>query len=389
MNKTITILISILLVFGSCREQTPETSLPFINLSELSYSDDEILLSDFAEDVSYFPLETNDSSLISEIHDAVIIDSAIVVFDYYLNTVQLFSLRGEFIKSLSDHKKVAPDSSHIHQVIYDSVSRQLLLYTNGLMIHQYSQNGEYIQSRKFSNVIPFYIYPVEKKFLLYFPYPRSLAFDNYSFAISNSALEITDRFAYRDVTWKPAENDMVFYPNYYYFYDTLCFWNRYCDTVFGFIENQIVPRFVIANSKLQTARQNYYQIKHGITDVGFMLYRIHETGKLMFLESVMNKSRCHLIFNKNNKTAINIKNPNSIAPYAIMDDIRGGYPFWPDRTTKDYMLMFISAEKLVKYLSWLKGENVNENVPDCRLMNVLSKITIQDNPVIIRIKLKK
>ena len=139
--------IIMLITMVSCQSRVPETNLPVINLSGLIFSKDEVLLSDFASHVSYFPLETNDSSLISEIHDACFTDSTIAVFDYNLGTVQLFSLKGAYIKKLNDHIKAGADSSRIHQLVYDSHTRQILLYSKGRTIHRYRSNGDYLYSQ--------------------------------------------------------------------------------------------------------------------------------------------------------------------------------------------------------------------------------------------------
>ncbi|MFA5815484.1 MAG: 6-bladed beta-propeller [Bacteroidales bacterium] len=381
--------VSFFIVIVSCQSRVPETSLPLISLSGLSFSKDEVLLSDFASQISYFPLETIDASLVSEIHDACFTDSTIAVFDYNLSVVQLFSMQGMFLKKLNDHLKAGADSSRIHQLVYNKQTKQILLYSKGRMIHSYSSNGDYLYSQHFENVIPFYIYPTESNLLLYFPYPRSLGFDNYDFGIANSTFQITKRLGYRKVTWRPKEKDMVFFPNVYGYADTLCFWNRYCDTVFGFFENHLIPRFVVTGSNLKTARENYLQIQKTVTDADILIYKIFESRDFLFFECVKNRSRCHLVVRKDDHLAKEIKQESSIDPFTIRNDIDGGYPFWPDRATSDYMLMFVSADRLVKFLSSSAKESGGGLVTDNHSRAILGKLAIQDNPVIIKIDLKK
>ena len=83
MKTTLQFLLIHILVLVSCQKQPIETTLPYINLSDLQLLDQKLTLSNFSSDISYHPLETSDSSLISEIHDAYFTDSTIAVFEYF------------------------------------------------------------------------------------------------------------------------------------------------------------------------------------------------------------------------------------------------------------------------------------------------------------------
>lgn len=375
-----------ILIMTSCQSNLRQTSLKVVNLSALEYTNTEVLLSNFAHKISYFPLETNDSSLISEIHDISFMDSTIAILDINLGYVLLFKSDGSFVRKLNQHVLKTGDRSKIHQLVYDKHTGQLLLYSKSRMVHWYLPDGNYLFSQRFDNLIPFYILPVEANLLLYFPYPRSIGFDNYDFGIANRSLKITNKLGYRKICWNPKDKDMVYFPNVYSLSDTLCFWNRYCDTVFGFIGNQLIPRFALTGSNLKSARGNYLQVHRPVTETDIMPYKIFETRDFIFVECVRMNSRCHLIIGKGNHLATEVKRDNSIDPYTILNDLDGGYPFWPNRATDNSMFMFVAADKLLKYFT--SGNQVDgKGLLTKSLPTKLWNLKIQDNPVIFKLDL--
>ena len=87
---------------------------------------------------------------------------------------------------------------------------------------------------------------------------------------------------------------MVYFPNVYELEDTICFWNRYCDTVFGINEGILIPRFVLVGSGLKTARQGKYLVNQAMTDSDIVPVKIFETGDFVFIECVKNLSSVSL-----------------------------------------------------------------------------------------------
>ncbi|MEA1877564.1 MAG: 6-bladed beta-propeller [Bacteroidota bacterium] len=380
------VLIIIMGLIISCGQETSQDGTPIIDFSRIEVDSNKLLLSDFCKTIQYFTLETNDSCLISEIHDVHFTDSLIIVFDIYLGVVRSFSKDGKFIKDLHLHRDIVGDSSRIHQVYYDSHNDIVTLYTNGRKIHRYSGDGNYLNSAGFDTIIPFYVYPIKDKYLLYFPYPRSLGFGNYSFGIVNKSLEVIKQFGYRKLTWTPQESDIVYFPVSYNFHDTLCFWNLYCDTVFGIVADNIFLRYVLRNSKPLSSKKNYYRVKTGKYRVGRLIYKFFESREYLFIESSLNRKRNYLIYDKKKMTASLVKSGNASDPDAIKNNVDYGVPFWPDKCIGDTLMMYVSSERMINYLDNVKDADVLANKNFKLLQDKLSKINIQNNPLIMLIE---
>jgi len=370
----------------SCKSKSESYSetIPTINFSEVEIDSSQIVLSDLTNKIDYYFLETSDSCLISDISDAYISDSMIVVFDRYLDVVRLFSKSGHFIQNLDSHRKVSNDSARIHQVYFDESNDIVYLYSIGRKVHKYSINGKFIKSFSLGNIVPFYIYTIKDDFLLFFPYPRNLGFGNYSFGIFNEYQKVIHQFGYREVTWKPSKEDRVFFPKGYQYYDTLCFWDRYCDTLYGFYNDQLVPRYSFVVTQPLSASEKYYEVRRSNDREGFVMYNFVESKNHFFIESIFNGRRNFLIYNKQNDKFQQSILSDDLLPYAIENDIDFGPPFWPNKSIQDKLLMFISAERMIKYYRE-SSEDSEIDYQNNNLRQKISNIKIQDNPIIMSI----
>jgi len=138
-----------------------------------------------------------------------------------------------------------------------------------------------------------------------------------------------------------------------------------------------------------TSRKKYNQMKKDLIEQELIPYFLHESSQYLFFECVKNKSRCHIVVNKKTRKVKEIKDLNSVNPYAIRDDIKGGYPFWPSKSNASGMLMFVESEALISYLS-SSSTNPGRNEPLSQsLLRKIDRIKKEDNPVIIKIVLKK
>ena len=95
-----------------------------------------------------------------------------------------------------------------------------------------------------------------------------------------------------------------------------------------------------------------------------------------------------MVFDKKTLKAYNIRPKNINGPFAIENNIDMGYPFWPDCSTSEYMCMFVSSENLINFFTATVPENRSLD-PKNNLPINLRGLTIQDNPVIIKVNLKK
>ncbi|GEL12136.1 hypothetical protein FGL01_28750 [Flavobacterium glycines] len=99
------------------------------------------------ESIKFVPLETNDSSLIQEISKMINIGDSILICDYKLGKILLFSQDGNFISMFKNVGKGPGEYIKIKDITFDEIRKEVVLLDIGSrQILRYDLKGRHISS---------------------------------------------------------------------------------------------------------------------------------------------------------------------------------------------------------------------------------------------------
>jgi len=178
--------------------------------------------------------------------------------------------------------------------------------------------------------------------------------------------------------------------------DSLYYWNRYRDTVYSITQDmKLVPRITFKHS-----RQRYpiESIKKGAvidgsfsSDIGYIQNSYHEFGTLVLANLTYKRANVCLVIDRINGTGYNIFYDYSDDHFrGFKNNLDGGSEFWPSIVTYDGDLMTAIDPNNFRE-AFLKNQKAKipvkfPNQQDSVRKFVIDKITLMDNPILIKIE---
>ncbi len=149
MNKIILISLCLFLVFA-CNNKDGKNNtgkIPVVDVTK-SYPKKEFKLQEIA-DVKYIPLATNDSVLLEEYSKfAYASNDTIIAFNHYQGDIFIFDGQGKFLSKFNKKGQGAGEYSKISNVIFDHKQKELFV-TSKKVVLVYGTNGNLKRSFKF------------------------------------------------------------------------------------------------------------------------------------------------------------------------------------------------------------------------------------------------
>jgi hypothetical protein len=177
--------------------------------------------------------------------------------------------------------------------------------------------------------------------------------------------------------------------------DTLCIWDGCFDTIYGVTHDcKVTPRWRIINSDKYIGYDGFMT---GQTDVlwetgKYYLGQIYETTNYFFIDySKDHKYHTLLVIKDKDKiTDVILENPNINHGVGLINDLDGGYPFWPVGTVNEKTLytminVFTMKEYFMNNSNQLNDSNREKH---SILKKRLDEMTDIDNPILILVKTK-
>lgn len=124
-----------------CSRPTKGSSAVEIDLTELTR--DSIPYSEFVDSISYIELEANDDCLLAEVHNLVMADSVMAVFDRRTQQVLLFGCDGHFVRKIGGRGQGPGEYMVAQNIDMDRDAGHLLVY-DGLAVHRYTVYNEFV-----------------------------------------------------------------------------------------------------------------------------------------------------------------------------------------------------------------------------------------------------
>lgn len=411
MNKLIYMKLFAALLFASCSNKNSNSTESqrtntIIHLSDaISNIQDEILLSELADSVTYIPFETNDSCLFG--------NSIKLSFSsqYIFNLNYCFHWDGTF-KTLIGRRGQGPceDPS---EILYKVLFKNGLFYTNGQKLIEYDTNGictgKERQLYKLNGIVPVgdlsnvISFASAGDYLLLYNYPDTLFFFNTEFE------PVAKRFI---LSW-PSKRyaNPVSGPYVTLYNDTAVFYNYFTDTIFHVAGTSLEPKWIVELNDQMAVPDDYLyhyedMVKAGgvlwsnhvsldnselckVLDHKYIVSSVYETNHSVFLRfsEMMAFRHFRNIPSQMPMIAIYDKKTGKTTAYIkIIDDLGGMDSFYPLRGIfEEKMLNVIWPGDLNDFIEKKRAEG---KPVDQKLLDVMEKVDLEDNPILIVAHLK-
>jgi len=127
--------------------EKPELVFPVtIDVEGAMLNEENLLLSNFSDDVSYIKLKTPQNIIIRRVNDVQIFGNKIYFEETLSETIMVFDMNGNFIKQIGKVGRGPGEYIYLRSFCFDEVSGDLLLYTGPSgTVKRYDPEGEFIE----------------------------------------------------------------------------------------------------------------------------------------------------------------------------------------------------------------------------------------------------
>jgi len=388
--RRIIIAMLLCLLFANAGAQIPKIDV-FKSIKTTKNMD----LSELANKLSYTRLsDAGQTALISRITYISANKSFVAIYDRPVKKLFLFDAEGIFIRTLMNQGKGPNEFIDINSIDLNDKNELLVLLnwnqinilnSDGSASGKFSVNGNAPLAKWITDNIIAIIY--------YFP-----------FYLRNNGYEVT----FIDRKGKILNNAMPnsvknmdfndFMPKYSCGWnrDTLYYWNEYHDNVYSITKDmQVIPRIKLFNN---AQRYSVELLKKGAkmedgfnTNTYYILDSYHESGNFAFISGVYKQCHTCLVVNRTTGIGNNIfENYGNDHYIGLMNDLDGGYDFWPGNVTRTGdLIMTVDPNDLRETFTKHLKTNRPIKFPsqqDSLRKQVIDQITLMDNPILIKIE---
>ena len=349
---------------------------------------EKIPLSKIARKVEYIILESKRECYIGRIEEVKFFDNKIFILDSKRKSIFIFSDDGKYLNKVHSVGKgpheygkiicfdISPVDSNIY--IYDGVNSRLL---------EYDQEGIFINSWKTGGYISDITF-VKNTLAILYPFPNYAFNNNYSVSFYTPDYQYVKSLLINNYMSEEEAYRTEAVGNYLFdnVCDTLCYWEYKKDIIYHLTEETYLKRYklLLPDPIPRNAKKtgNYTAI-----------YRIQEScGYLFFLGDYKRNAFRALYFKNDHKTIVLSKKYADEFGYGLINDIDGGFDFWPEGITADGTKGY-STFDLLELQEYLKRNN-NKDKMSLRsgenngLKRLTGNATIQENECIMLVTFK-
>jgi hypothetical protein len=387
MIEKIVIILSFLIY--SCSHQEKNKLNEIVVLSEPVK---EITrLSEIASDISYIPLQTNDSSLMGHIFSL----KATGNFFYFrtLDKIYCFSDQGNFLFKLDKKGRGPGEYNFIHDFDITADNKILaVLNRSEVLLYNISNNGLHFRNKITCSESADKINFINLNYDILVQYDNSTGQKMLSKELLNingdklKAWPNAMKFALKDGIMVYSDCENISYLNN----NNLFVKEKMNDTIFCLNSSNILEPFLVFNTgdKRLTpeARANgAYYSEH--TGDYFTIQRVFGSERFIYFKFLFNKKM------NSYRSVYDISNSErySISDKALLkDDLAGGPAFDPQYSRDGFFYAWLDA---LKFRSFLKSEEFEHSVVSnpqkkAELKKLAGSLLETDNPVLVKVKIR-
>ncbi|MDR1896877.1 MAG: 6-bladed beta-propeller [Prevotellaceae bacterium] len=370
-------------------------NLEIITLSEETYREQPLLLSDYATDIKYIRLETNDESLIKKIHKVVLFDKYCLVLDRDQEQIFIFDTLGNYSHKINRKGQGPGEYICINDfVVLDDSTICITDVCSGKFM-RYSFSGTLLNETR-ANHRPNRIAALNGKYpVLMSIYGKRVLNDHYVLSVCDKSFKPVSKLINRKYDNLTAEDekqlplhDGTFLESNL---DTLTVWETTYDTIYRIIDSATcIPRYYLDYTN---KTPSYITNDNDIIGKYKFIFYIFETARYFFINlRDENGAANWIIYDKYTHQGKRNKGIEHNYQYlGLINDLDGGWRFWPqgvvsENSVYDYFYEYDMQEDLKRNKIIYKNALYPERQK--ALYEKVKKSGIMDNPVIAIIECK-
>jgi hypothetical protein len=423
--KKINILLIFTLTLFSCNSKTEKNKeqiiVPKVDLSSIKIIEDkypklididrdfknkkELRLSDIALDIEYVKLEAGTDSYIGGGNSTIYVDNK-YIYIYNQKRLLQFSRNGKFVKEIGRNGRGPGEFPGIKGFTIDKKKKSIYIIANYLanVLEYNCESGEFLGSfpidkRAGSSMLPGVFQIVDTDTFAVLSHPMTQFRKDYFFAqivdskgniIHNQKSHIysTDDKEKINERSLPAGNQTWKFGNEIRFFEYLN------DTIYSYINNQFKPSYIFNLGKYKGDFDVMVKTRDERKSKSIAVRSFAETSGHLLFKCLFDNKWILSMYNKQTKRFYTVSNPHT--KYGkIENDIDGGSPFWPMVTNYDEQNQeWVALDTAIDMKQKLTNEfmaNSEAKFPEkkAELQKFLNELKVDDNPVLMIVKLKE
>ncbi len=389
------------LLLSGCSKNEPgehELQIEEINLEKalLNFKTD-MPLSEVADQIKYIPLETKEECIIGRIEKIVISGE----FLFVASKSQLFQFEsnGKFVKSFGAKGKGPGEYTEVTDFSVGSHGGKVSIYNRELkkVIH-YDVEGNF-ENEYLIEGYPALVHLDHKGRLnVSWVFPNFFYNQNFAVNVYGENGEVAQQIIHRPDEGV-NESNVLEIPstgctNFERFNDTLTYYESNSELVYRILKDgKPIPRYrIIQNHQKKLEERNSGKI----IPENFRTCLFNETSRFVFMPRGLYQNKVHhVLYDKKTKeiSTFRLSHPSMRLQIeaGFINDIDGGYPFSPlgiVSPSEAYCTFYASDLEKMQSDDFFKNVVPKDTKARAALLELISKSSPEDNPVIMVVKLK-
>jgi hypothetical protein len=376
-----------------------------INIARDFKNEKEFKLSDIASNIEYVKLETTADSYIGGGNSTIHLDNK-YIYIYSQKRLLQFSRNGKFVKEIGRNGRGPGEFPGSKGITVDKKKKSIYIIANYLAkVLEYNyESGEFLGSfpidkRAGSSMIPGVFQAVVTDTFAVLSHPMTQFRKDYFFAqivdIKGNIVHNQKSHIYStDDKEKIKERSLPAGNQTWKIGNEIRFFEYLNDTIYSFINDQFKPSYIFNLGKYKGDFDVMVKIKDERKSKSIAVRSFAETSGYLLFKCLFDNKWILSMYNK--QTGRFSKVSNSQTKYGLIrNDIDGGLPFWPRFSNlgeqKQEWIALRSAIDMKQKLTNEFMATSEAKYPDKKagLQKFLNELKVDDNPVLMIVKLKE
>lgn len=384
---TILINIGVFFITVSCELQNETT--PQINIPDLIEKKIDLKLSDVFSEVSYIPLESSSVSYISRVKQFIVDNEFILVLDLDYPKLLQFTEQGSFVGEFMEKGRGPGEFFEIGSIDVNE-KRELLILRNGQYIDILDYNKTLKNSIKFDKTPKMARWVTPEIIVVFYPYSSYFRNDGYEITFIDRNGNVLKRALRRQ--FAPNEKRgmgarIISGRNN----GTIYYWSHQCDTVYTITKSmEVYPRCVFQHDGRHIPVEKFRNPNTTRSENTYSVESYSEWGDYKFVFFIYGRHGFRGVINRNLNLSGNvIFDYNEWREPGLLNDIDGGFAFWPNESQ-------IDGSKVIALDPILLQNTYNHNIEielsvdsekqEFLKKSIIDRLNIMSNPVLMRVK---
>jgi hypothetical protein len=384
-RTSLIIFIQLLLI------STVYSQIATVDVNKCLKTTHRIDLADITSKLTYIRLsDANQTALIGNISRIAANESFIVIYDNLSNKLFLFDSSGNFVRLLLSTGKGPYEYIGVNSIDINQTNDVLVLINSAEIVivnaltdskFQFSIGGSAPVARW-----------LDERIVLLRPHPYYISNKGYEISFLDKHGKTIRNLKQNSITGINY-NDMSPYYSCGKNGGDLYYWNAYDDTVYTITnEMKVMPRLVFKHSSQKYSNDERKKgVRYDIYSGKYVQENYRESGNMSFSSIAYGQKGASVYINRITGEGYDVLYDYSDDHFqGFRNNLDGGVEFWPICVTVNGdLLTYIDPNHLRE--SFLRGKKAKIPVKypaqqDSLQKNVIEKITLMDNPIIIKMK---